>query len=178
METNLSTPVKPQPPGPLEGLGVTVVVVSALIGWIALGTVFLSEASLFGGFLILLYWAKIEQFSLSGLAAAILGALVGIGISWSTYYGATHYGGVGFAVGMALLIVAIYLDIIERFPLFVNTSTILFSIITAAPLVQLKVNWVELCLATVGGGLFFAAFVMLAHWLVSKLPKSKTSLKN
>ncbi len=167
-DTNIATPQKPPPPKPLEGLGVAAAVIIAIAGWVALGGLLFSEASIFGGFLILLYWAKVEHFSKRGLGAAILGALVGIGISWATHYGATHYGGAGFAMGMILLAIAIYLDIIERYPLVVNTSTILFSIITAAPLVQLKVNWVELCLATTLGGLYFAVFVGVAMWLGSK----------
>ena len=72
---------------------------------------------------------------------------------------------------MALLIVAIYLDIIQVMPLFMNASTMLFSIVAAAPLVQLKVNWVELCLATAGGGIFSGAIVAGVTWLSGKLPR-------
>ncbi len=160
-------------PTPLEGLGITSVVVAAIVAWVELGGLFLSEASLFGGFLILLYWAKIEHHQMRRLPAAIFGALVGIGISWVTHFGATHFGGAGFAIGMTLLVIAIYLDIIERFPLFINTSTMIFSIITAAPLVKFKVNWIELCLATVGGGLFFGGFVATAIWITTKLARRK-----
>ena len=45
----------------------------------------------------------------------------------------------------------------------------LYVTVAAAPLVQLKVNWIELCLATVGGGIFFALFVEAVKWLAGKL---------
>jgi hypothetical protein len=162
-------PKAPPPPSKLAGLGVAAVLVVAIVGWVALGGAFLSETSLFGGFLVLWYWAKVEHLAPQRLSASIIGGLVGIGVAWVMFFGATNYGALGFAVGLTLLVVSIYLDIIQVFPLFVNASTMLFSIIAAAPLVQLKINWVELCLATAGGGIFFAACVAAANWLASRL---------
>jgi hypothetical protein len=150
---------KPAPPSALAGLGVLTVLVTGIVGWFTLGGTILSEASLFGGVLVLWYWAKFEHLAMKRLPATIIGALVGIGVAWAMFYAASNYGATGVALGLLLLIIAIYLDIIEIFPLFVNTSTMLFSIIAAAPLVQLKVNWIELCLATAGGGMFFGAYV-------------------
>jgi hypothetical protein len=161
----------PPPPTLLAGLGVAAVLVAAIVGWVALGGAFLSETSLFGGFLVLWYWAKVEHLAPQRLPASIIGGLVGIGVAWAMFYGATNYGAVGFAAGLSLLVLSIYLDIVQAAPLFVNASTMLFSIIAAAPLVQLKINWVEMCLATAGGGIFFAACVAAAQWLASNLSK-------
>ncbi len=146
----------------------TGVVVVAIIAWVALGSMFLSEASLFGGFLMLWYWAKVEHLAINRLPASICGGLVGIAVSWVMYYGVTHYGAAGFAVGLAVLILAIYLDIVAVFPTFVNASTMLYSLVAAAPLIQLKVNWIEFSLATLGGGLFFGAFVAGVMQLAAK----------
>jgi hypothetical protein len=170
-DSTAAIPSHPPAPTPIAGIGVAFVVVIAIVGWVMVGTTFLSEASIFGGFLIFLYWAKFEHLNPRRLPNAILGALVGIGISWVTFYGETYYGGAGFAVGMALLVLAIYLDIIEAAPLVVNTSTMFFSIITAAPLVKLEVNWIELCTATVGGGLFFGGFLSVVMWVGTKVAK-------
>ena len=41
----------------------------------------------------------------------------------------------------------------------VNTSTMLYVTIAAAPLVQLHVDWLELVISTVVGGLFFGLVV-------------------
>jgi hypothetical protein len=161
----------PPPPGLVAGLGVTGFVVVAIVGWVLLGGSFLAETTLFGGFLMLWYWAKVEHLAIQRLPASIIGALVGIGLAWAILYGASNYGTSGLAIGLLLLVVAIYLDIVQVLPLFVNASTMLFSTIAAAPLVQLKVNWIELCLATAGGGLFFGAFVTAALWLAGRMSK-------
>ncbi|MFM2301789.1 MAG: hypothetical protein RLZZ84_1525 [Pseudomonadota bacterium] len=156
-------------PGPLVGLGILVIVLVAIVAWAMIGGRLLSDVSLFGGFLMLWYWANVEQLSVARLPAALIGALVGIGLAWGLLYGVVNYGGTGLLVGLLLLIVALYLDIIKAAPLFVNASTMLYVTIAAAPLVQLKVDWIELCLATVGGGVFFAAFVETVKWLAGKL---------
>jgi hypothetical protein len=156
------------PPPPLAGAAVAAVVVLSLAGWVALGSQFLSETSLFGGFLVLWYWAKVEKLSMQRMPATVLGGLVGILVAWAMFYGASNYGGTGLALGLLLLIFAIYLDVIQVLPTFFNASTMLFSIIAAAPLVQLKVDWVELCLAVAVGGGYFAAFVGAVMWLAGK----------
>jgi hypothetical protein len=170
-DTTLVKSETPPPPSPLAGLGVAAALVTAIIGWFALGGAFLTESTLFGGLMLLWYWAKVEHLSMQRLPASIVGALVGIGVAWAMFYGASNYGSTGFALGLLLLIIAIYLDIVQVFPLFVNASTMLFSIVAAAPLVQLKVNWIELYLATAGGGIFFGAFVAAAMWIAGKLSR-------
>ncbi|MEN9683526.1 MAG: hypothetical protein RLZZ427_1277 [Pseudomonadota bacterium] len=164
-----TTPDSPPPPGALVGLGILVIVLVAIVAWAVVGGRLLSEVSLFGGFLMLWYWANVEQLVLARLPAALIGALVGIGLAWALLYGATNYGGTGVLVGLVLLIVALYLDILKAVPLFVNASTMLYVTVAAAPLVQLKVNWVELSLATVGGGIFFAVFVEAVKWIAGKV---------
>jgi hypothetical protein len=170
-DTTLVQSVTPPPPSLLAGLGVAAALVTAIIGWFALGGAFLSESTLFGGLMLLWYWAKVEHLSMQRLPASIMGALVGIGVAWAMFYGALNYGASGFVLGLLLLIIAIYLDIAQVIPLFVNASTMLFSIVAAAPLVQLKVNWVELCLATIGGGVFFGAYVAAVIWIAGKLSR-------
>jgi hypothetical protein len=167
-ETGFAKQELPPPPPPLAGIAVAAVVVAAIIGWVALGGLFLSETALFSGFMVLWYWAKVERLAMAQLPHSVLGALVGIGIAWAMFYGAANFGGVGLLAGLALLIVAIYLDIIQTLPLFFNASTMLFSIVAAAPLIQLRIDWIELCLATIGGGIFFGTFVASVMWLAAR----------
>ena len=149
------------PPGPLAGLAILVIVVLLIVGWVALGmgVLHLQDTSLVGGFLMLWYWANNELLQLKRLPAAIIGAVVGIGLGWFLIYGAEHYGTMGATAAVLLLVLALYLDIIKAVPLVVNTSTMLYVTIAAAPLVQLHVNWTELVLSTVIGGLFFGLAV-------------------
>lgn len=165
-----ATPKSPlPPPPPIAGIGVAAVIMVGIFGWVALGSSFLSEPSLFAGFMVLWYWAKVEHLDMAKLPAAILGALTGIGLAWAMFLSAATFGGPGFALGLGLLLVAIYLDVIEIWPLFVNAATMLFSIVAAAPLVQFHVNWMELFLAALVGGLFFGAYVAALMWLAGKV---------
>lgn len=156
-------------PGPAIGFGILVVVLVGLVAWTVLMSRFVSPLSLFGGYLMLWYWANIEQLSIRRLPAALAGAMVGIALAWTLVYGPTHYGMTGLIVGLLLLVVALYLDILKAAPFFVNAATMLYVTVAAAPLVQLKVNWIELILATIGGGLFFAGFVEAVKWVASKI---------
>ncbi|WP_374528672.1 hypothetical protein [Novosphingobium sp.] len=162
------------PPGPIVGLGILVIVVAAIIGWVVVGGHYLSEISLFGGFLMLWYWANVEQLSIKRLPAALIGALVGIGLAWLLFKGTVILGDKGGLIGLVVLILALYLDILKAVPLLINASTMLYVTVAAAPLVGLKVDWLELCFATVGGGLFFAAFVEAVKWIAGKvMPAAK-----
>ena len=159
-ETPPATTVAP-PPGPLAGLAILIIVLVLIVAWMAIGlqVLHLHDTSLIGGFLMLWYWANNEQLQFKRLPAAIIGAVVGIGLGWALVYGAVNYGTTGLIAALLLLILALYLDIIKAVPLVVNTSTMLYVTIAAAPLVQLHVDWVELVLSTVIGGLFFGLAV-------------------
>jgi hypothetical protein len=165
--TEAATPRTPPPP--LAGLGVAGVIAVGIVLWAGICSVLLSHTSMFAGFMVLWYWAKVEHLAMARLPATVLGGLIGIGLSWVMLLCAQAYGGPGFAFGLLLLFLAIYLDVIQVMPLFFNASTMLFSIVSAAPLIQLKINWVEFCLAAAGGGVFFGAFVAGLMWLAGKM---------
>lgn len=156
-----SAPVAAAPPGPVAGLFILLIVLVLIVMWIVLGTqaLHLADTSLVGGFMMLWYWANNEQLEISRLPAAIIGAVTGIGLGWFLVFGAVQYGGAGLTAAILLLILALYLDIIKALPLIVNTSTMLYVTLAAAPLVQLHVNWAELVVSTVVGGLFFGGVV-------------------
>lgn len=160
-----STNAAPAAPGLGAGAAITVVVILLIVAWIAIALNFMADTSLVGGFMFLWYWANIEQLQVSRLAPALAGSVVGIGIAWFLVYGATHYGGLGLGLALGLLILALFLDVVKAVPMFVNAATMLFVTLAAAPLIQLHVNWVELVVSTVAGGLFFAGAV----WLLQKI---------
>lgn len=147
------------PPGKLAALAILAIVVVLIVAWIVIATQFIADTSLVGGFLMLWYWAAYEKLEIARLPAALIGALVGIGLGWLLVWGATHYGAIGLGGAVALLLLALYLDLIRAVPLAINAATMLFLTVAAAPLVQLHVNWGELVLSTAAGGLFFAAAV-------------------
>lgn len=149
----------PAAPGPLAGLAITALVIVLIVAWIAIALNFMADTALVGGFMLLWYWANNEQLEISRLPTAIAGALVGIFVAWFLVYAGGQWGGAGIAAGLAVLVLALYLDVIKAVPFAVNSSTMLFVTLAAAPLIQLHVNWQELVLSTVVGGLFFGLVV-------------------
>jgi hypothetical protein len=156
------TPVQAQdlpPPGKLAALAILGIVVALLVVWIIIATKFIADTSLIGGFLLLWYWAVHENLETARLPAAMTGAVVGILLAWLLVWAGANHGAIGLGGALALLLLTLYLDILKAVPLAVNGATTLFLTVAAAPLVQLHVNWGELLLSTVAGGLFFAAAV-------------------
>ncbi len=146
-------------PGPVAALAILAIVVVVIVAWIALGLQFLTDKTLFGGFLMLWYWANNGALEIKNLPAAILGGLVGIGLAWFLVYGAQTWGAAGMAASLIALLVALFLDIRKSIPLLINGSTMLYVTVAAAPLIQLQVDWMQLVLSTAIGGLFFGAVI-------------------
>ena len=154
-----STSAPAAAPGPLAGLGVVAIVVVAIVAWAIIGTALFSEVSLFGGFLMLWHWANLEQLEIKRLPSALAGALVGIALAWQVVYLTGIMGSAGTLIGLLIMIAAIYLQVINALPFLFNTAAMLYLTVAAAPLIQLKIDFVELAMATVVGGLFFGLFV-------------------
>jgi hypothetical protein len=162
-------------PSPLAGLGVVVIVAIAIIGWAVIGGRLFQQVSLFGGFLMLWHYANMEALEIKRLPQALAGAAAGIGLSWQVVWLTQMMGPQGTLLGLLIMLLAIYLQVIAILPFVFNASAMLFLTVAAAPLVQLKVDFVDLTLATVAGGLFFAGFVESVKWLAARLIKPAAS---
>ena len=161
MNDATTAPAAAAPPGPVAGIVITVIAVVIIVAWILLGLIVLhlQPTSLVGGFLLLYYWANNGQLDIKQLPAAIIGGLVGIFLSWFVVHAEVQWGSTGLALALALFVLALYLDVIKALPMVVNTSTMLYLTVAAAPLVQLHVDWQELVISTVVGGAFFGLLV-------------------
>lgn len=157
------------PPSPVVGLGIVAIVVVGIIGWAILGSMIVDELSLFGGFLMLWHYANIEQLNIKRLPAALCGAAVGLILAWQVVYLSGLYGSTGMIIGLLVMVAGVYLQIINALPLFFNAAAMLFLTVAAAPLVQLKVNFINLGISSVVGGLFFAGFIEVVKWIATKL---------
>lgn len=146
-------------PGPLAGLGIVAIVVVAVVAWAIIGTALFSGVSLFGAFLLLWHWANLEALEIKRLPATIAGALVGIALAWQVVYLTSIMGNNGTILGLLIMVAAIYLQVINVLPFLFNAAAMLFLTVAAAPLIQLKIDFAELAMATVVGGLFLGLFV-------------------
>ena len=146
-------------PGPLAGLGIVAIVVVAVVAWVIIGTALFSDVSLFGAFLLLWHWANLEALEIKRMPATIAGALVGIALAWQVVYLTSKLGSNGTILGLLIMVAAIYLQVINALPFLFNAAAMLFLTVAAAPLIQLKIDFAELAVATVVGGLFFGGFV-------------------
>ena len=148
-------------PGKIAGLVITGIVLVLLVAWIAvwIGLLKFHDTTLVGAFMLLWYWANNEALDIKRLPATIIGALVGVFLAWFVVYATVTWGTSGTVAGLLLMVIALYLDVIKALPMAVNTSTMLFLTLAAAPLVQLHVNWTELVLSIVFGGLFFGVVI-------------------
>jgi len=163
-----STSAPAAAPGPIAGLGVVAIVVVAVLAWAIIGTALFSEVSLFGGFLLLWHWANLEALEIKRLPATIAGALVGIALAWQVVYLTGIMGGNGTILGLLIMVAAIYLQVINVLPFLFNAAAMLFLTVAAAPLIQLKIDFIELAMATAVGGLFFGAFVEAIKRIAAK----------
>ncbi|WP_296676108.1 hypothetical protein [Novosphingobium sp.] len=159
MEDSNAAPPQVPPPTPIAGLAILAIVVVLLVAYMAVALQFVADTALVGAFMLLWYWANNGELEISRFPAALVGSVVGIAVAWFLAYGPTHMGGLGMALSLVALLLALYLDIIKAIPKIVNNATMLFVTLAAAPLVQLHVNWGQLLATTVLGGLFFAAAV-------------------
>lgn len=158
MTDSTSEPVAAAP-GPVAGLGITAIVVILVVAWAVIGSKLFSDLTLFGGFLLLWHWANLEALEIKRLPATLAGALVGIALAWQVVYLTGAMGPTGMIIGLLIMIAAIYIQVINVLPFLFNAAAMLFLTVAAAPLIQLKIDFVELALATVVGGLFFGLAV-------------------
>lgn len=146
-------------PGPVAGLGILAIVVVLVFAWAIIGTMLFSDLTLFGGFLLLWHWANLEALEIKRMPATIAGALVGIALAWQVIYLTQQMGSTGTIIGLLIMVAAIYIQIINVLPSLFNPAAMLFLTVAAAPLIQLKVDFAELAISTVVGGLFFGVAV-------------------
>ncbi len=154
-----STSAPAAAPGPVAGLGIVAIVVVLVAAWAVIGSMLFSGLTLFGGFLLLWHWANLEALEIKRMPATIAGALVGIGLAWQVVYLTEQMGPTGTIIGLLVMVAAIYIQVINVLPLLFNPAAMLFLTVAAAPLIQLKIDFVELALATAVGGLFFGVAV-------------------
>ena len=156
------------PPGAIAGLVILLIVALIIVAWILVGAQVFGLSSFYASFLLLWFWANNEKLEVKRLPSATLGALYGLGLAWSVSYLPVHYGNVGLAVAIGLLLVSLYIQICNWVPWMINASAMLFLTVAGAPAIIASVDWIEIGKAVLFSAVFFAAVVEGAKWLAAK----------
>jgi hypothetical protein len=157
-----STPPPGTPPvQPLmTALVISAIALALIAGFIVIGT-WLHIVPLYAGFLLLWYWTSVAHGDLRALLPAVVGAVVGTGLSYLLQTGMA-LGSVPLIVAaLALMVVALFLLIAGRLPLLCNASTMLYITVFNAPVIQKSEDFRAVILATLLGLIWFGLCIGL-----------------
>lgn len=170
-----------QAPAPItivSGLLLLGFIIIALAAFEAAGImlIHMSLEVFFASFLLLWHWATVEKNEFSRLPHSVVGALVGVALAWWSGFAVAHFGmPTGLVVGLVPIIVALFLVIMNWIPVAFNSSAMLFVTVLGAPALAKGANYVDLSIAVILGGVFFAAAVWLALQYVTWRGKAKAA---
>jgi hypothetical protein len=135
----------------LLALGVIILIVAAYIALcMAVGT-----KEFYGGFLFALYWTGIEQMKMEKLASSVVGALVGLLLAFLGHALPEQMGQNGFFLFLAIILVAVYCQVMGWLPLAINMSTMLFLTAGTIPYVASNADFTGILLSLIIGIVFF-----------------------
>jgi hypothetical protein len=155
-------PDQPAPLSRFNGFLILLVVVGSIIGWIVLGTTLFGLTSFFATFMFAWCWVNVEQGDFKQWPQCLIGAIVGIGLTWQSQVLAVQFGTPGLVTGLLVIIAAIYVQIMNWVPIALNRCAMLFVTVLAAPALLVKMNFIELLVAVALGAAYFAVVVKLA----------------
>lgn len=151
------------------------IVLVAVIGWTVLGGLVFGLTSLYAGFLFLWYWGEMEKAELNRFIRSLVGAFCGLGTAWLLKGAPTAFGNAGLALAIVCVAAVVFLHISQLVPYVINSATMLFLTVGAAPIILSQTDFVELTAAMVIGASFFGIVVFAARWLGSRITADKLS---
>ncbi len=144
----------------MTALVTTIVALVLIVGFVVIGAV-VHVAPVYAGFLLLWYWTSVTHSDLRALAPAVVGGLTGAALSYLLQTGAAH-GNVPLIIGaLVLMVVALFLVIAGRMPLFCNASTMLYVTVFNAEVIQKGEDFRQVIIATVLGMIWFGVTIGL-----------------
>lgn len=163
MEEAGSTP----PVSPGKALLVLASVIAAVVGLMMLAKLF-DLNSLYAGFMFLLYWCGIKHFDIKQFAPSLAGAMGGLATAWALHTLPVMFGTAGTMAGLAIVCVAIYLQIRNSVTLLINLSFMLFLTLGSIPALSNHANLVEMILAV----LLAAGYVLALFFIMTRLTQA------
>ena len=156
------------PPSLLNGFFILLIVVAAVVGWIAIG-INIHLSSFYASFLFIWYWSTVEKLDFKKFVPSMIGAMLGIACAWGLHALSAVMGTNGIILSILIVLAALYLVIIERLPFAFNPALTLYLTVVAAPALLETSDFRELALATLLGGAFFGIVVFVLLSIAAKL---------
>lgn len=156
------TPIEPPPPTARRALLMLPAIVTVVVGFIALCGV-LGLKSPFVGFFFAIYWAGIRHAAWPEFLPALIGGLAGLATAWAVHL-AVPQGMPMLAGVIALILVAIFLDLVRWVPMVVNTSFMIFLTLAAAPPVMMQADFGGMAIALLLAAAYFGAIIRAVSW--------------
>jgi hypothetical protein len=152
-----------QPAMPLgTAAAVTIGIIVIIAGYIALGTA-LGLVPLYAGFLLLWYFGAIDLLEPGALPALAIGALCGTGTAFLLQQGLALYGPAGTLPVLALIVLALFCQLVGWLPIAINRAYMLYLTIMAAPLIQTHESFVPVFAAIVLATVYFGGLVLIVR---------------
>lgn len=155
-------PSAPAPVKLMDGVLLTVAVVIGIVAWIALGGMVLHLKSFFASFLLVWFWATVEQAEHRRLPSAVAGAIVGLALAWVYREAAATWGNAGMIGSLVLIVLVLFVQIMNWVPFAINASCMLFLTVGCIPALLASADFLEVGAAVVAGAAFFGLLVWLA----------------
>jgi hypothetical protein len=160
-----------EPPAAGMGIGmaamVTLGVVLLIVGFIALGGLF-GLVPLYAGFLLLWYFGSIDVLETGALPALVVGGVCGTLTAWLLQYGLATWGPMGTLPAVAVIIVAIFVQLLGRLPIAINRAYMLYVTVLAAPLIQTHERFDKVLLVIALATVYFGGIVLIGRKVMAK----------
>jgi len=160
---------------PLKGAGVVVLIALGVAGYLGLtysqGVV--EEA--WSGFLLLLYWAGIEQLNPEKLKAVLVGAFVGLSTAALLFLLPAWLGPLGQLAFLGVIIALVYCQVMGWLLTAVNMTTMLFLTVGTIPLIQTQASagyFIGVFHALVLAIIYFGSLIGAGFWLAQRLKRT------
>jgi len=168
MQIESSAPPGTPPVRPwMTALVMTAIGVALIAGFIVIGMV-THIVPLYAGLLLLWYWTSVAHSDVCALAPAVIGGLVGAGLSYMLQSGAAMGSVAVIVAALGLMIVVLFVVIAGRLPLICNASTMLYITVFNAPALQKAEDFRQVIVATVLGLIWFGGCIGLLERLAKR----------
>lgn len=155
--------VSPQPPSAGLALLLVLAVALAIAGFIVLAAAIGLRAP-WSGFFFIFYFCGIEQMKKVVILPALIGALVGIGVSVLIPIVPALIGPAGVAIPIMLILALIYVQILQRCQLLVNNALWMFLTVGSIPLIGQAELFLDMALAVLAAAAYVIVLLLLVEW--------------